>query len=90
MELFSRSRWTLISTRVVNCCDYDKHKKITQQIHGNIPNMFYYWDDPVAHLLLLKSFVFKRFSQFWWQWPILWYAWKLLGLVNYDQKVFKT
>ena len=36
-------------------CVYDKSKKIMQHMHGIIPQLFDFWANPVAHLLLLKS-----------------------------------
>ena len=40
---------------------FDKPKKITQYMHGNILCMFDCWAEPVVHLLLLKSFMAKLF-----------------------------
>ena len=38
--------------QLVSCCAYDKPRKIMQHIHGNMLDC---WDNPIVHLLLLKS-----------------------------------
>ena len=43
------------SAQVESGCVYVKPKKIMQQMHGLIPQLFDCWADPVAHLLLLKK-----------------------------------
>ena len=55
MELFCKRIQRTISAQVVSCCDHNI-QKIMQHLHINILNMFDYWVNRVAHLLLLKSF----------------------------------
>ena len=34
---------------------FETHQKRMLHMYGNIPYMFDHWDDPVVHLLLLKT-----------------------------------
>ena len=44
-----------VSAQVVGCCVYDKPKKITQHINGNIPNLLDFWTYPFVYIHLLKE-----------------------------------
>ena len=44
-----------VSAQVVICCVYDNPQKIMQYMHGNFPDMFDRWADPVVFLHLPKS-----------------------------------
>ena len=47
-----------------------KAPKITQQMQDIIPYMFDCWDDPVVHLLLLKSSILQQIIVISAPWPI--------------------
>ena len=48
------------SAQAKSCCVCVKPKKIMQQMHGIIPQLFDCWADPVAHLFLLKSSMYNQ------------------------------
>ena len=48
-----------VSAQVISCCVLTNRNNIIQKIHDNIPFIFECWADPVVHLLLLKSSMYK-------------------------------